>query len=122
MFGVKMAKEIDMPCDVSVPTADFKTPPVQSMQEGVRKTLEAMARGERVYVGCMGGIGRTGLFMACLAKALGVDQPVAWVRKHYIPHAVETKEQGEYVRKFDIVPLQSTANKAKLLAKLYFWK
>lgn len=122
VIGIKMAKEINAPCHISIPTVDFGVPKVQDMQEGIKQALEVMAQGKPIYVGCMGGIGRTGLFMACLAKVLGIDQPVAWVRKNYMKHAVETTKQGQYVKDFDIVPLQSIARKAKLKAKMYFWK
>lgn len=58
--------------------------------------------GERVEVGCYGGIGRTGTVLACMAVLAGVpgDAAVAWVRAHYHPYAVETDEQEGWVRWF----------------------
>ena len=53
-------------------------------------------------MGCMGGIGRTGLMLSLLAKAFGVEDPVAYVRKHYYSHAVETKEQRQFIADFAI--------------------
>lgn len=47
-------------------------------------------------------MGRTGLFLAILAKAVGFNDPVAYVRKHYYNHAVETAEQAKYVEAFDV--------------------
>jgi Predicted protein-tyrosine phosphatase len=99
--GVKMAVEIDHPHDISVPTRDFSVPKQHHMEEGIRKVLKPLALNEPVYVGCMGGIGRTGLFLACLAKTLGEDQPVKYIRKNYIPHAVETSQQENFVRTFN---------------------
>ena len=65
----------------------------------------------------MGGIGRTGLFMGCMAKVM-VDyanytkarkplpsDPVDYVRSHYMCHAIETLEQQAYVRGFDTAPV-----------------
>lgn len=122
MFGIKMAEEIDMPCDVPINTRDFSVPKVPDMQNGIRKALHVMAAGKPIYVGCMGGVGRTGLFLACLAKTLGIEEPVNWVRMNYKPHAVETRQQERYVDQFDTSALQSTAKAAKLKARLYFWK
>jgi hypothetical protein len=68
MFGVKMAEEIQAPHDVSVPTRDFCVPEIGDMRRGVMLALMAMVQGEDVYAGCMGGIGRTGLFLGVLAK------------------------------------------------------
>lgn len=116
MFGVKMAAEINMPCDVSIPTEDFCVPEVSDLQAGVVRALMAMINGHEVYAGCMGGIGRTGLFLAALAKvqieyrrskhrAGRGEDPVGYVRKHFIPHAVETQEQKQYIADFDVADI-----------------
>lgn len=112
-WGVKMAAEIDHPHKVSVPTRDFCVPNTQDLQQGLVKALMAMINNEDVYVGCMGGIGRTGLFLAALAKIQmeyrkvkhrpgGGDNPVLYVRKHFIPHAVETTEQVSFIETLDV--------------------
>ena len=56
----------------------------------------------RVEVACLGGNGRTGTALACIAILDGVpnDQAVAYVRERYRPHAVETANQQRYVRHF----------------------
>jgi hypothetical protein len=56
----------------------------------------------RVEVACGGGRGRTGTALACLAVIDGVPagQAVAFVRRHYDPHAVETPWQKRYVAGF----------------------
>lgn len=71
----------------------------------LRETLvEALARSsvERVEVGCMGGRGRTGTALACLAVLDGAPaaDAVAYVRQHYGQHAVETSEQESFVADF----------------------
>jgi len=55
--------------------------------------------GERVEVGCVGGLGRTGTVLACMAILSGVptDRAVDWVRAHYDPGAIETAEQEAWV-------------------------
>ena len=112
-WGVKMAEEINHPHMVSVPTKDYCVPKVSDLKAGIVKALMAMINEEDVYVGCMGGIGRTGIFLAALAKvqieyrktkhrAGRGDDPVLYVRKHFIPHAVETAEQEKYIADLDV--------------------
>jgi hypothetical protein len=65
----------------------------------LRSLRERARRGERVEVGCLGGHGRTGTALACLA-VLGGHPPgeaVAWVRAGYCAAAVETPEQEAFV-------------------------
>ncbi|MFE0455701.1 protein phosphatase [Streptomyces sp. NPDC058914] len=66
--------------------------------------VEAWRRAavERVEVACGGGRGRTGTALACLAVLDGVPagEAVAFVRRHYDRHAVETPWQRGYVRRF----------------------
>lgn len=69
----------------------------------VRKSLMALIHrarsGERVEVGCLGGHGRTGTALACLAVLTGhpAGDAVNWVRRNYCSEAVETPEQEAFV-------------------------
>lgn len=117
-FGVKMAAEINRPFDVSVPTRDFSIPLMTDMNEGLKKVLKPLALNEPVYVGCMGGIGRTGLFLACLAKTLGEEKPVKFVRMNYLASAVETSRQEDFVQYFDPCDLNIDLDKYKLAARI----
>jgi len=116
IVGVKMAEEIKKPCDVDIPTRDFDVPNVDKFKTGlVLGILYLKTRGE-LYVGCMGGIGRTGLYMAGLAKVmeelhtidatkvLVKDAPlcVGYVREQYLSHAVETKQQIAWIEALDV--------------------
>lgn len=97
-FGVCVAKELrEMPHDVHVPIPDFKTPPMKVLEDTVTEIIARAYTGQEVYIGCMGGYGRTGLFMAAIAKVLGKANPVHYVRSNYHAHAVETAEQREMV-------------------------
>ena len=60
------------------------------------------AAGERVEIGCVGGLGRTGTVLACMAVLAGVaaEHAVAWVREHYDPRAVETPDQAAWILRF----------------------
>jgi len=62
-------------------------------------SFERAKNEERVEIGCIGGLGRTGTVLACMAVLAGVpaNQAVEWVRANYDPRAVETLEQAEWV-------------------------
>ena len=55
--------------------------------------------GEKVELGCLGGHGRTGTALACLAVLGGYphEEAFAWVRADYCPSAIETAEQEAFV-------------------------
>lgn len=61
--------------------------------------LQRAHADKRVEVGCLGGHGRTGTALACLAVLSGhrADEAVAWVRSSYCTMAVETAEQEAFV-------------------------
>lgn len=102
--GVCMLPERHLlkPGDVHVPTQDFTPPPRAALIDGVEEALLAAIRGKTVYVGCTAGIGRTGTFLATMAKALGIADPITFVRANYHGHAVETRDQEELIRTIDV--------------------
>ncbi|CAN5473594.1 protein-tyrosine phosphatase family protein [soil metagenome] len=70
-----------------------------------RKIVGAFRRaraGERVEVGCLGGLGRTGTVLACFAVLCGLDPApaVEWVRTGYDRRAIETAGQEQWVAWF----------------------
>jgi hypothetical protein len=90
------------PADV-VAWPDFGVPADPDV--AARQIADAFLRareGELVEVGCLGGSGRTGTVLACMAVLAGVPQAeaVAWVRGAYRPQAVETAEQEAWVAWF----------------------
>lgn len=98
-FGVCLAPESPAAskADVLVPIKDFGVPTVTDMVKAVDLAVDAMRHRRPVYAGCMGGIGRTGTFIACLAKLWGSKNPVADVRANYLGHAVETEGQRKFI-------------------------
>ena len=70
--------------------------------EAIRDAYERAARGERVEVACIGGIGRTGTVLGCMAVLAGVPAPDArrWVREHYRSIAIENELQHEFILDF----------------------
>jgi hypothetical protein len=81
---------------------DFRLPADRTAARAVLTEAWERAAGERVEIACGGGRGRTGTALACLAVLDGVPagEAVAYVRRHYDRHAVETPWQGRYVRRF----------------------
>ncbi|MFD8193123.1 protein-tyrosine phosphatase family protein [Streptomyces wuyuanensis] len=81
---------------------DFRLPGDRDRARDVLAEVWTRAATQRVEVACGGGRGRTGTAMACLAVLDGVPaaEAVAFVRRHYDRHAVETPWQRRYVRRF----------------------
>jgi protein-tyrosine phosphatase len=58
--------------------------------------------GQRVEVGCGGGVGRTGTVIACLTVLAGHSpaDAIIWTRTHYHHRAIETPWQRRWVTRF----------------------
>lgn len=79
---------------------DFGTPmDTEAVVEALKTVLERARSGQDVEVGCIGGHGRTGTALACLAVLTGhpARDAVAWVRASYCAKAVETPAQEAFV-------------------------
>ncbi len=86
----------------SVRWPDFWVPlDSEDALDALGEALARARRGERVEVGCRGGIGRTGTALAALAimDGLPADRAVDVVRRHYHPKAVETPSQRRWLRR-----------------------
>jgi len=99
---------------------DMGTPKdATQMQMLVEYTIAQIKKGRKVHAGCIGGHGRTGLFFAALvAKATGMKDAIQFVRKNYCDHAVESKEQVDWLMKnYDVSEVEgykeTTAYKSK---------
>ena len=82
---------------------DFGVPADRERAAGqIAAAFERARAGERVEIGCAGGLGRTGTVLACTATLAGVPsaEAVEWVREHYDSRAIENEEQEEFVRAF----------------------
>lgn len=82
---------------------DFGVPADADALRNALTDLVARARAaDSVEVGCLGGHGRTGTALACIAVMTGTPgtEAVAWVRANYCSQAVETPEQETFARTF----------------------
>ncbi len=84
---------------VHLPITDFSIPSRKELEGAILTTLRRAKAGKHIAIHCYAGIGRTGMYTACLARRVlglkGLDA-VAWVRQ-YIPGALETEEQIQFV-------------------------
>jgi protein tyrosine phosphatase len=84
---------------------DFGTPADPDRAESAIVAAFQKARsGQVIEVGCLGGSGRTGTVLACMAILSGIatSDAVDWVRGSYRRNAVETQEQQDFVRQFGL--------------------
>jgi protein-tyrosine phosphatase len=104
-FGICLEERAEKAwlADVLLPVPDFGVPDPAALKAAVAAVLRQLRTepDRPVHVGCKAGIGRTGLFLACLAKAAGVEgDPLDYVRAHYLAGAAETEPQQEMARGF----------------------
>jgi protein-tyrosine phosphatase len=85
---------------IHIPLPDFGIPDdLESWQAGLDAAVAAARRGKNIAVHCLAGVGRTGIFMACLAKeVLGLEglEAIEWVRES-LRGAMENWRQEEFV-------------------------
>ena len=82
---------------------DFGVPSDRSVADREIRGALARARvGERVEVACIGGHGRTGTVLACMAILAGIpaDEAVEWVRTTYCRRAVQEPSQQYWIDRF----------------------
>jgi protein-tyrosine phosphatase len=85
-----------------LPIVDFGIPNLEPLCGALDATALEAQSGRHIVIHCHAGIGRTGLFTACLAKRLlqlNGEQAIEWVRR-YIAGAVESPEQRNFVMTF----------------------
>lgn len=86
---------------IHLPIADFSVPDLDALAQAVDRTLQYAQAGKHIAVHCFAGYGRTGMFLACLARRvfqMTTQAAILWVRES-VPGAVEVAEQIEIVEK-----------------------
>ena len=84
---------------IHLPIPDTRVPSIKDVEHASTLVIEHANRGRNVLIHCHAGIGRTGVFMAYLAKKLfgfSGEQAIQWVRQ-YIPMALESEEQRKFI-------------------------
>ncbi|MEU6082621.1 protein phosphatase [Streptomyces sp. NPDC047108] len=81
---------------------DFRVPSSREEAKAVLEDAYQRAETDLVEFACGGGRGRTGTALACIAVIDGVppSEAVAFVRRRYDAHAVETPWQRRFVKHF----------------------
>lgn len=104
VFGINLkAESPDEKCDFYLPIEDYSVPSdPDAVKQAIKEAIDAAMNSQIIWVGCMGGMGRTGLFLAILAKAMGMPNPIVYVRQNYYHHAVETTDQKLFVENYDV--------------------
>lgn len=85
--------------DYGLPTCGYV-----SAAEAIVRAWDVAAKGQIVEVGCMGGHGRTGTVLACLAllsdPEMTAKAAINWVRKVHCKEAIETNQQEWFIEWF----------------------
>lgn len=92
---------IDIPTYCHLPTVDWTAPSMEHLREGVRVIAEAVARGEKVYVHCMSGMGRAPIMAAAYLVSTGMTPEDALaaiqaVRSFVEPNAAQRARLREF--------------------------
>lgn len=106
---------------------DFGIPSAyEAAFDAIEYAYDLAEAGKLVEVGCMGGHGRTGTILACMAVLDGLDHKdaIAFIRSRFCKDAIETAEQEWYVEWFechltDSVPSEKPKGNADWIAEYY---
>ncbi|UOX39990.1 putative protein-tyrosine phosphatase [Vibrio phage V-YDF132] len=106
IYGVKLAPEIQKKHDLDFPIQDFSTPKIHDLVMKVETIIEAGIDHCEVYIGCMGGYGRTGTVISAVvmgATGCTAEEAVTLVRRYIHPHCVETEGQLGLLAQFEVL-------------------
>ncbi len=85
---------------IHFPIVDFDTPDnLDALHATLQQVIDKANAGEQIAIHCFAGRGRTGMFIALLARrilGLGGQEAIDWVRQFF--PAIETQAQEQIVR------------------------
>jgi protein-tyrosine phosphatase len=87
---------------IHLPMKDYRGIDIPTLTDAVDEVLDLSCRGCNVDIHCHAGLGRTGLFAACLARrqlGMGGPEAIRWIRA-LVPGSVESDEQERVITAF----------------------
>jgi hypothetical protein len=83
------------------PIPDMGVPPDLSLFKSLIQYLsEQIMLDKKIFIGCIGGHGRTGLVLSVLVQSIAQEaDAVTYVREHYCKKVVESSVQVEWLNK-----------------------
>jgi protein-tyrosine phosphatase len=88
---------------IHFPIPDFQVPAdAVALEQVIADLIGRLQKRARIAVHCMAGVGRTGIFLACMTKRtlnLNGQEAIDWMRQ-FIPEALENSEQERFVINF----------------------
>jgi len=99
--GLRVLYEADGIRVIQLPIEDYDIPTLTALNAAVAEVEVAASKGQNIVIHCHAGIGRTGLFAACLVGKvlhLNAQEAIKWVRNFH--PAVETDSQVIMVEAF----------------------
>jgi protein-tyrosine phosphatase len=89
---------------IQYPIEDFGVPPIKKgFDDAIKMVINRAKTGENIAVHCLGGSGRTGIFLACLAKrhfSFEGQESIIWLRQ-YVKDAIENHKQETFVLEYN---------------------
>lgn len=102
------------PVQIFYPITDMSVPQnAETFKKLVQWTVEQLAAGKTVHAGCIGGHGRTGMFLAAVYRVVKDDvDAIEKVRNLYCKKAVESDAQVRFLNEhFGITKVQGYKDK-----------
>ncbi len=100
--NLRLFYEINKLDVIHLPIQDYSVPSQSALLAAIEAALDYARAGNNIAIHCYAGYGRTGMFLACMARrglGMSANQAIEWVRS-YIPTAIEAPEQIKVVRAF----------------------
>lgn len=105
---------------VHCPTQDFNCPNPDACKKAIELLTLSLVNGRNTTAHCWGGSGRTGVYVACLLKNLGVKDPLEWARQVGKSVYVDVAEQEQFISqmKLHITQRMVQSNRDMVVAML----